>query len=126
LLHSEFYALFYLQAILKMNPKTCNIIVALALLLGMPFFTLFGALSDRIGRKWLMACLLSIVSYIPIYKQMQVPAGNNIATVRSTTNKLTGAVNLTPFTTDASGQQPPTRTSSGSFCCSLFRRCSPA
>ena len=106
---AQFYALFYLQAILKVNPRTSNIIVALALLLGMPFFTLFGALSDRIGRKWLMmaACLLSIVSYIPIYKQMQVAAGNNIVTVRSTTNKLTGAINLTPFTTDATGQQVP-------------------
>lgn len=123
---AQFYALFYPQAILKVNPKTSNIIVALALLLGMPFFTLFGALSDRIGTKWLMACLLSIVSYVPIYKQMQVAAGNNIATVRSTTNKLTGAINLTPFTTDASGQQHPTRTSPGSFCCSLSRRCSPA
>ena len=107
----QFYALFYLQAILKVNPKTSNIIVAVALLLGMPFFTLFGALSDRVGRKWLMmaACLLSIVSYIPIYKQMQVAAGNNIVTVRSTTNKVTGAISLTPITTDATGQQVPAK-----------------
>ncbi len=106
---AQFYALFYLQAILKVNPKTSNIIVAVALLLGMPFFTLFGALSDGIGRKWLMmaACLLSIVSYIPIYKQMQVAAGNNVVTVRSTTNKVTGAIGLTPLTIDASGQQVP-------------------
>src|SRR5215471_8987395 len=70
---AQFYALFYLQTVLKINVRTGYIIVAIALLLAMPFFTLFGALSDRIGRKWLMmaACLLSIVSYIPIYKQMQ-------------------------------------------------------
>ena len=107
----QFYALFYLQAILKVNPKTSNIIVAVALLLGMPFFTLFGALSDRVGRKWLMmaACLLSIVSYIPIYKQMQAAAGNNIVTVRSTTNKVTGAISLTPITIDATGQQIPAK-----------------
>jgi MFS family permease len=107
----QFYALFYLQAILKVNPKTSNIIVAVALLLGMPFFTVFGALSDRAGRKWLMmaACLLSIVSYIPIYKQMQNAAGNNIVTVRSTTNKATGAISLTPITIDASGQQVPAK-----------------
>jgi len=107
----QFYALFYLQAILKVNPKTSNIIVAVALLLGMPFFTLFGALSDRFGRKWLMmaACLLSIVSYIPIYKQMQVAAGNNIVTVRSTANKVTGAISLTPITIDATGQQVPAK-----------------
>ncbi len=107
----QFYALFYLQAILKVNPKTSNIIVAVALLLGMPFFTLFGALSDRVGRKWLMmtACFLSIISYIPIYKQMQVAAGNNIVTVRSTTNKVTGAISLTPITIDATGQQVPAK-----------------
>lgn len=107
----QFYALFYLQAILKVNPKTSNIIVAVALLLGMPFFTVFGALSDRVGRKWLMmaACLLSIVSYLPLYKQMQVAAGNNIVTVRSTTNKVTGAISLTPITTDTLGQQVPAK-----------------
>ena len=107
----QFYALFYLQAILKVNPKTSNIIVAVALLLGMPFFTVFGAVSDRVGRKWLMmaACLLSIVSYIPIYKQMQIAAGNNIVTVRSTTNKVTGAISLTPITVDATGQQVPAK-----------------
>jgi MFS family permease len=60
----QFYALFYLQTVLKVNPKTSNIIVAIALLCAMPFFTVFGALSDRIGRKWLMmaACLLAIVT----------------------------------------------------------------
>jgi MFS family permease len=105
----QFYALFYLQAVLKINARTGYIIVAIALLLAMPFFTLFGALSDRVGRKWLMmaACLLSIVSYIPIYKQMQAAAGNNVVTVRSTTNKVTGAISLTPMTIDAAGQQVP-------------------
>ncbi|HJY89167.1 MAG TPA: MFS transporter, partial [Candidatus Acidoferrum sp.] len=107
----QFYALFYLQAVLKINARTGYIIVAIALLLAMPFFTLFGALSDRVGRKWLMmaACLLSIVSYIPIYKQMQAAAGNNVVTVRSTTNKVTGAISLTPMTIDAAGQQVPAK-----------------
>ncbi|HEY1467735.1 MAG TPA: MFS transporter [Candidatus Acidoferrum sp.] len=105
----QFYALFYLQTVLKVNARTGYIIVAIALLLAMPFFTLFGALSDRVGRKWLMlaACLLSIMSYIPIYKQMQVAAGNNVVTVRSATNKVTGAISLTPITIDATGQQVP-------------------
>jgi MFS family permease len=107
----QFYALFYLQTVLKINARTGYIIVAIALLLAMPFFTLFGALSDRVGRKWLMmaACLISIVSYIPIYKQMQAAAGNNVVTVRSTANKVTGAINLTPITIDAAGQQVPAK-----------------
>jgi MFS family permease len=107
----QFYALFYLQAILKVNPRTANIIVAVALLIGMPFFTVFGAISDKIGRKWLMmaACLLAVVTYIPIYKAMQSAAGNNVVTVRSTTNKVTGAISLTPITVDANGNQVPAK-----------------
>src|SRR5919106_1308418 len=50
----QFYALFYLQAILKVHSASANHIVAMALLLGMPFFVFFGALSDRVGRKWIM------------------------------------------------------------------------
>jgi len=98
----QFYALFYLQTILKVNTKTANIIIAIALLCAMPFFTLFGAISDRVGRKWLMlgACLLAVVTYIPIYKAMQSAAGNNVVTVKSAKNKVTGATTLTAMTTD--------------------------
>ena len=98
----QFYALFYLQTILKINVKQANIVVAVALLCAMPFFTVFGALSDKIGRKWLMmaACLLSVVTYIPIYKAMQSAAGNNIVTVASAKDKVTGATKLTAMTTD--------------------------
>ncbi|HEV8046525.1 MAG TPA: MFS transporter [Terriglobales bacterium] len=101
----QFYALFYMQTILKINVKTANIIVAIALLLGMPFFTVVGALSDRIGRKKLMmaGCLLGVLTYIPIYKAMQAAAGNNVVTVKSTRNKVTGAIALTAMTTDATG-----------------------
>src|ERR1700676_2255833 len=68
----QFYALFYLQTILKVNTKTANIIIAIALLCAMPFFTVFGAISDRIGPKGLrrVACLLAVLTYIPIYKAM--------------------------------------------------------
>jgi MFS family permease len=107
----QFYALFYLQTILKVNTKTSNIIVAIALLCAMPFFTVFGALSDKVGRKWLMmaACLLAIVTYIPIYHAMQSAAGNNVETVKSAKNKVTGAISLTPLTRDASGQLVPAK-----------------
>src|SRR6266566_3542224 len=108
----QFYALFYLQTILKVNTKTANIIIAIALLLAMPFFTVFGAISDRIGRKWLMlgACLLAVVTYIPIYKAMQSAARNNVVTVRSARNKVTGAIGLTPMTIDpATNAQVPAK-----------------
>ena len=98
----QFYALFCMQTILKINVKTANIVVAIALLLGMPFFTVVGALSDRIGRKKLMmsACLLAVVTYIPIYHAMQSAAGNNVVTVTHSRNKVTGAIGLTAMTTD--------------------------
>ena len=80
----QFYALFYLQTVLKVNGTTANYIVATALLLAMPFFVLFGALSDRIGRKRIMmaGCLLAAISYIPIYKAMQEAAGSNVVSCR--------------------------------------------
>src|SRR6202046_5287210 len=107
----QFYALFYMQTILKINVKTANIVVAIALLLGMPFFTVVGALSDRIGRKKLMmaGCLLAVVTYIPIYKAMERAAGNNVVTVKSTRNKVTGAISLTAMTSDATGAQGPVK-----------------
>jgi MFS family permease len=107
----QFYALFYLQTILKVNVRTANIIVAIALLLGMPLFTVVGAISDRIGRKKLMlaACLLAVATYIPIYKAMEAAAGNNVVTVKSARNKVTGAIGLTPLTRDASGALVPAK-----------------
>jgi MFS family permease len=107
----QFYALFYMQTILKVNVKTANEVVAVALLVGMPFFTLVGWLSDHIGRKKLMmlGCLLSVIFYIPIYKEMQRAAGNNVVTVKSARNKVTGAISLTPLTTDPTGALVPAK-----------------
>ena len=103
----QFYALFYMQTVLKVNAKTANIIVALAMLFAMPFFTVFGSLSDRIGRKWIImaGCLLAVVTYIPIYKAMQQAAGNNVTSVTASTNKVTGAKNLKPMTVNEAGAQ---------------------
>ena len=96
----QFYALFYLQTILKVNPTSANYVVAIALLIGMPFFVVFGALSDRVGRKWIImaGCLLAAVSYFPIYKAMEASTGTNIVTATSQRNPVTGAISLTPQT----------------------------
>jgi MFS family permease len=77
----------------------------------MPFFTVVGALSDRVGRKKLMmaGCLLAVLTYVPIYKAMERAAGNNVVTVKSARNKVTGAISLTPLTTDASGALVPAK-----------------
>ncbi len=100
---AELYSLFYLQTILKVNQQTASIIVAAALLLSVPTLIFFAALSDRVGRKWMMmaACLLGIVTWFPIYKSMQRAAGNNVVSVGSTKNKVTGAITLSPMTVDS-------------------------
>lgn len=106
----QFYALFYLQTILKVNHTSANYIVAVALLLGIPFFVFFGALSDRIGRKRIImaGCILAALSYIPIYQAMQSVAGSNVSTVTSQKSSVTGAISLTPLT-NTDGQLTPAR-----------------
>jgi MFS family permease len=107
----QFYALFYMQTVLKVNARTASEVIAIALLIGMPFFTVVGALSDRIGRKKLMmaGCLLAALTYVPIYKAMVNAAGNNVVTVKSARNKVTGAIALTAMTLDATGALVPAK-----------------
>ena len=86
----QFYALFYLQTVLKVNAVASQYIIAIALLFAMPFFVVMGALSDRLGRKWIMmaGCLLAALSYLPIYQAMQRAAGSEVVTVVSNPNLI--------------------------------------
>ena len=78
----QFYALIFLQT--QVFPRTDfispTVIVAIALLIGTPFFLVFGSLSDRIGRKKIIlgGCLLAAVTYLPIYHGMKDNAGNPV------------------------------------------------
>src|ERR1043165_3046864 len=69
----QFYSLFFLQNVLKVDFIKANVIVAIALALGTPFFIVFGALSDRIGRKKVMRAgnTIADLSYYPIYHAMK-------------------------------------------------------
>lgn len=66
----QFYALFFLTQTLKIDGPTANILIAIALLLATPFFLVFGALSDKIGRKWIIlgGCIIAAATYFPIFK----------------------------------------------------------
>jgi len=66
----QFYALFFLQQVLKVDVKTANYLIAAALAIATPCFILFGWLSDRIGRKKIVlaGCLIAAITYIPIFK----------------------------------------------------------
>jgi len=66
----QFYALFFLTKMLKVDDQTANLLIAASLLLATPFFVVFGSLSDKIGRKpiILAGCLIAALSYFPIFK----------------------------------------------------------
>jgi MFS family permease len=66
----QFYALFFMTQVLKVDQQPANLLIAAALLIGTPFFILFGSLSDRIGRKKIVlaGCLLAAITYVPIFK----------------------------------------------------------
>lgn len=68
----QFYALFFLQSILKVDGQSANIMVACALILGTGFFVLFGWLSDKIGRKPIIMAglLLAMLTYFPLFKTL--------------------------------------------------------
>ena len=77
----QFYSLFFLEKTLKVDGLTTNALVATALLIGTPFFVVFGWLSDRIGRKpiILAGCLLAVLTYFPIFKALTVAANPALA-----------------------------------------------
>jgi len=66
----QFYALFFLTQTLKVDATTANLLIAAALVIGTPFFILFGWLSDKIGRKSIImaGCLIAALTYFPIFK----------------------------------------------------------
>jgi hypothetical protein len=66
----QFYALFFLQITLKLDFQIAYILIAISLVLGTPFFVVFGKLSDRIGRKKIImaGCLLAALTYLPLFK----------------------------------------------------------
>ncbi len=68
----QFYALFFMTQILKVDGPTANILIAASLLIGTPFFIVFGSLSDKIGRKKIImvGCVLAALTYFPIFKAL--------------------------------------------------------
>jgi len=77
----QFYALFFLTGPLKVDGATANILIAIALLIGTPFFILFGSLSDKIGRKPIImaGCLIAALTYFPLFKALTEAANPDLA-----------------------------------------------
>jgi MFS family permease len=81
----QFYALFFLTQALKVDGATANILVAVSLLIGTPFFIVFGALSDKIGRKPIImaGCLLAALTYFPVFTALTKAANPDLAAAQA-------------------------------------------
>jgi MFS family permease len=82
----QFYALFFLQSILKVDGQSANIMVAVALILGTGFFVFFGWLSDKIGRKPIIMAglVLAMLTYFPLFKALTWAGNPALAQAQST------------------------------------------
>ena len=81
----QFYALFFLTQQLMVVAVTANLLFAAALVIGTPFFVVFGSLSDKIGRKPIImaGCLLAILTYFPVFKALTEAANPDLAAAQA-------------------------------------------
>jgi MFS family permease len=81
----QFYALFFLTSALKVDSSTANILVAASLLIGTPFFVVFGMLSDKIGRKpiILAGMALAVFTYFPLFEALTKAANPDLAAAQA-------------------------------------------
>ncbi len=81
----QFYALFFLTQSLKVDGVTVNLLVGASLIIGTPFFVIFGILSDKIGRKPIImaGCLLAIVTYFPVFNALTKAANPDLAAAQA-------------------------------------------
>ena len=114
----QFYALFFLTQTLKLDGTTSNIVIAVSLAIGTPFFILFGWLSDKVGRKpiILAGCLLAVVTYFPLFE----------ALTRAVNPQLEQALSKSPVTVvadpkECSFQFNPTGTASFTTSCDIAK-----
>jgi len=89
----QFYALFFLTQALKVDGATANIMVAISLIIGTPFFIVFGAWSDKIGRKPIImaGCLLAVVTYFPVFTALTKAANPDLAAAQAANKVLVTA-----------------------------------
>ena len=115
----QFYALFFMTQALKVDGSTANILVAYSLILGTPFFVLFGTLSDKIGRKPIImaGCLLAVLTYFPVFTALTKAANPDLAAAQAA-----NTVVVTADPNECSFQFNPTGTSKFTSSCDIAKQ----
>ncbi len=113
----QFYALFFLQNVVKVDSFTANVMVAWSLILGTGGFLFFGSLSDKIGRKpiILAGCLIAALTYFPVFKLLTTTANPALAAAQET------PVTVTVAPEDCSFQFNPTGTVKFTSSCDIAK-----
>ena len=113
----QFYALFFIQNVVKVDSFTSNVLVAWSLILGTGGFLFFGSLSDRIGRKpiILAGCLIAAITYFPVFKALTYTANPMLAAAQETEVVVTADPN------DCSFQFNPTGTAKFTSSCDIAK-----
>ncbi len=116
----QFYALFFLTSVLKVDNGTASLLLATALALATPFFVVFGALSDRVGRKpvLLAGLALACVGYMPLFKALTEAANPALAHAMQTQRIV---VQADPMTCSFQGN-PLAREEADTSACDIVRR----
>jgi MFS family permease len=115
----QFYALFFLTQSLKVDGPTANVMVAISLIIGTPFFIVFGSLSDKIGRKpiILAGCFLAAVTYFPIFTALTKAANPDLAAAQAAAK-----VTVTADPAECSFQFNPTGTKKFTSSCDIAKQ----
>jgi len=115
----QFYALFFLTQALKVDGPTANVMVAISLIIGTPFFIVFGALSDKIGRKpiILAGCFLAAVTYFPVFTALTKAANPDLAAAQAVAK-----VTVTADPAECSFQFNPTGTKKFTSSCDIAKQ----
>jgi MFS family permease len=89
----QFYALFFLTTIAKVDGVTANLLIAASLIIGTPFFIIFGALSDKIGRKPIImaGCLLGALTYFTVFPMLMEYSNPGLKKAQATSNVVVKA-----------------------------------
>ena len=110
---------FFLTQALKVDGPTANIMIAILLIIGTPFFIVFGALSDKIGRKpiILLGCLLAVFTYFPVFNALTKAANPDLAAAQAAAK-----VTVTADPAECSFQFNPTGTKKFTSSCDIAKQ----